>query len=102
MIDKRGVLKWSILGVLVVGVIAYNYQYFTWDIYYPRMTDEEKFSGANWQKQLTSSIFDYLPIYAPLPPVEKPMADLMIIIGSGIVIGAVSSYLAVMKYLKKL
>ena len=32
------------------------------------MTDQDKFSGQSWQKQLTISIFDYLPIYADLPP----------------------------------
>lgn len=33
------------------------------------ITDKEKFSGVSWQKQLTISIFDYLPIYAKLPPI---------------------------------
>lgn len=32
------------------------------------ISDEEKFSGISWQKQMTISIFDYLPIYAKLPP----------------------------------
>lgn len=35
------------------------------------ITDEEKFSGASWEKQLTVSIFDYLPIYAKLPPIRR-------------------------------
>lgn len=35
------------------------------------ITDEIKFSGQNWEKQLTISIFDYLPIYAKLPPPKK-------------------------------
>jgi len=33
------------------------------------ISDSEKFSGVSWQKQLTISIFDYLPIYAKLPPI---------------------------------
>jgi hypothetical protein len=33
------------------------------------INDSEKFSGISWQKQLTISIFDYLPIYAKLPPI---------------------------------
>lgn len=35
------------------------------------ITDSEKFSGILWEKQLTISIFDYLPIYATLPPWSK-------------------------------
>jgi hypothetical protein len=35
------------------------------------INDADKFSGASWEKQLTISIFDYLPIYATLPPVQK-------------------------------
>ena len=45
------------------------------NFYTPRewynITDKEKFSGESWEKQLTISIFDYLPIYATLPPVVK-------------------------------
>jgi GT2 family glycosyltransferase len=33
--------------------------------------DTDKFSGISWEKQLTISIFDYLPIYATLPPPFK-------------------------------
>lgn len=37
------------------------------------ISDAEKFSGDSWQKQLTISIFDYLPIYAKMPPgTESP------------------------------
>lgn len=32
------------------------------------ISDTEKFSGQSWEKQLTISIFDYLPIYAKFPP----------------------------------
>lgn len=35
------------------------------------ITDQDKFSGQSWEKQLTASIFDYLPIYAKLPPNRK-------------------------------
>ena len=35
------------------------------------ITDQDKFSGTSWQKQLTISIFDYLPIYAKLPPTSE-------------------------------
>ena len=35
------------------------------------ISDQEKFSGESWEKQLTISIFDYLPIYSKLPPNKK-------------------------------
>jgi hypothetical protein len=35
------------------------------------ITDADKFSGQSWEKQLTISIFDYLPIYAKLPPPSR-------------------------------
>ena len=35
------------------------------------ITDSDKFSGVSWQKQMTISIFDYLPIYATLPPINE-------------------------------
>lgn len=59
------------IGLLVMGLaVILNVSYFT-----PKdwinISDAEKFSGNSWQKQLTISIFDYLPIYAKLPPVTK-------------------------------
>jgi hypothetical protein len=35
------------------------------------INDSDKFSGISWQKQMTISIFDYLPIYATLPPIKE-------------------------------
>ncbi len=35
------------------------------------INDTQKFSGQSWEKQLTISIFDYLPIFAKLPPNKK-------------------------------
>lgn len=35
------------------------------------ISDKDKFSGELWEKQLTISIFDYLPIYSEFPPVTK-------------------------------
>lgn len=35
------------------------------------ISDKDKFSGPFWEKELTISIFDYLPIYAKLPPNRK-------------------------------
>jgi uncharacterized membrane protein len=60
-----------ILGIILVVIsFALTVTYFTpksWLI----ISDADKFSGISWEKQLTISIFDYLPIYATLPPIQK-------------------------------
>lgn len=64
-IKKKRALFFS----LVFGVLLFfmNVSYFR-----PRewfdITIYEKFSGLSWDKQLTISIFDYLPIFAKFPP----------------------------------
>lgn len=60
-----------VLGVVVVLlVVGVNLRFFV-----PKnwlaITDDDKFSGISWQKQMTISIFDYLPIYATLPPINE-------------------------------
>jgi uncharacterized membrane protein len=58
------------IGLLVVGAaMIINIAYFVPKSWI-NITDAEKFSGQSWQKQLTISIFDYLPIYAKLPPID--------------------------------
>lgn len=47
------------------------------------ISDHEKFSGASWTRQLTSSIFDYLPIYAKFPPIQKAPGTPEILDGKG-------------------
>lgn len=60
-----------VLGIILV-VISFA---LTISFYVPKdwlkITDVDKFSGISWEKQLTISIFDYLPIYATLPPIQK-------------------------------
>ena len=70
-----GKFKYIVGGLLIVSSIILNIGFFVpKDWLY--ITDKEKFSGVSWQKQMTISIFDYLPIYATLPPIneasEKP------------------------------
>ncbi len=48
-------------------LIFFNLSYFRPREWY-NITIWEKFSGLNWDKQLTISIFDYLPIFAKFPP----------------------------------
>ncbi len=60
-----------VLGaVMVAGVIFFNAFYFNPRVWY-QISDKEKFSGELWEKQLTISIFDYLPIFAKAPPGQK-------------------------------
>lgn len=58
----------GIILILISFVLTINY-------FVPKewlnITDADKFSGQSWEKQLTISIFDYLPIYATLPPWQK-------------------------------
>lgn len=72
LLGKLSGLKASLaLGlVLILSVFALYLNFFQPKDWFS-MTDQEKFSGALWEKQLTISIFDYLPIYATLPPNHK-------------------------------
>lgn len=58
------------LLIFILLVISFNASFFR-----PRewlqINDQDKFSGELWEKQLTISIFDYLPIYAKYPPSKK-------------------------------
>ncbi len=83
LLIKHHYIKIILFIFLVAEVIVYNQQFFDWGNYYPQMTDQQKFSGKNWQAQITSSIFDYLPVAAPLPPIAPPDANLDIIQGQG-------------------
>ena len=60
-----------LLGVLVIGIIfVLNLNFFKPKEWF-NISDNEKLSGELWEKELTSSIFDYLPIYAKMPPSQK-------------------------------
>lgn len=64
--------KYAVLfGTLLVFLsIIINIGFFKPREWY-QITDGDKFSGESWEKQLTISIFDYLPIYALLPPIQE-------------------------------
>jgi hypothetical protein len=70
VLAKKNVSRILFTGAILFLVIITYGKYFkpsrVLDI-----TDADKFSGEAWQKQLTISIFDYLPIYAKHPPTEK-------------------------------
>jgi len=60
-----------ILGVSTVIGCLILYKGFYEPREWYQITDKDKFSGQLWEKQLTISIFDYLPVYSILPPVTK-------------------------------
>lgn len=73
----------TIAGVVVIFLILFNIQFFTWREFWPWFNDQHKFSGKLWQLQQTSGIFDYLPKQLPLPPKDPPRGDWEIIAGEG-------------------
>lgn len=79
--------KWQIIygSVLVIAVLILHVTFFQPRTWY-NITDQDKFSGTLWEKELTISIFDYLPIYATLPPIKRAPDDPEILNGSGQVI----------------
>jgi hypothetical protein len=72
-----------IFSLLAVFILILNANYFRPRAWFPDMTDVKKFSGDSWRWQVTGSIFDYLPIYAPLPPPDPAGGDIGITSGSG-------------------
>ncbi len=60
-----------VFGVLLIVNLFVVYLSFFKPHTWLNISDKEKFSGQSWEKQLTISIFDYLPIYAKFPPTSK-------------------------------
>jgi len=62
--------KYVLGSLAIAAAIILNVGFFT-----PKdwlnISDKDKFSGVSWEKQMTISIFDYLPIYAKLPPISE-------------------------------
>src|SRR4030042_3211047 len=70
LVYLAGKYKYVLGIVLVLVSFALTINYFVPKAWL-NITDTDKFSGISWEKQLTISIFDYLPIYAKLPPYSK-------------------------------
>lgn len=60
-----------LLGLLMIGSSIVLHASFFEPKSWLTIDDNYKFKGESWEKQLTISIFDYLPIYATLPPNKK-------------------------------
>jgi hypothetical protein len=83
-VKRKKLALYSLAGITILVILLYS------SIFRPdrwiEITDSEKFSGELWQKQQTISIFDYLPIYAELPPAERASDEPQISEGDGKVI----------------
>lgn len=56
-----------IIGTTITFLVLLNLSFFTPSKWF-NITIEEKYSGITWDKQMTTSIYDYLPIFASHPP----------------------------------
>lgn len=65
---------------LVILVVTLNFSYFRPEKFI-QTNDAKLLSGADWDKQIKRSIFDYLPIYAKEPPAELATARYQILTG---------------------
>lgn len=69
--------------ILVISTLLLYQSYFKWRDHFPYMTDGYRYTENIWRLQITSGIFDYLPIWSPFPPANPPKADAEIIDGEG-------------------
>jgi len=76
-------LNSKIVILLCVAIVGLNVRYFQPREWYKNMSDAEKFSGKSWQLLITSGIFDYLPIFAPMPPADPAKDRINITAGTG-------------------
>jgi uncharacterized membrane protein len=80
--SKKKVLISMILIFLVIFLNAGFFRPARWF----DLSDQEKFSGELWEKQLTISIFDYLPVSAAMPPDKKAPEEPIFLEGRGEII----------------
>lgn len=57
----------GIVGIVFMSLILLNLSFFAPSKWFD-ISPMEKFSGPSWDKQMTISIYDYLPIFATHPP----------------------------------
>jgi hypothetical protein len=83
LFTKKGGCKYV---VAIASILLIFYSTFFQPRAWLDITDEDKFSGELWEKQLTVSIFDYLPIYAEHPPTQEAPKIPTIVRGEGEII----------------
>ncbi len=82
LVPRKYTAVW--LAVLLTVLLGLNANYFRPHDWWPWVNDKHKFSGESWQLQTTAGIFDYLPIWAPLPPAKGRQNKLEFVTGSGV------------------
>ena len=65
-------------------LLLLNANYFRPREWLTNINDTNKFTGHDWLWQVTGSIFDYLPIWAPRPPATGQEEYLKFVSGSGV------------------
>lgn len=78
--------KWLplVLASSLALLLLLNANYFHPREWLPNVSDGNKFVGHDWQWEITGSIFDYLPIWAPRPPADPQPQALKFLTGRGV------------------
>jgi len=84
LLNKKSAKIYSVI-VLYLVLIFFNVSFFK-PSEWIEIDDSGKFSGDIWEKQLTISIFDYLPIWAKAPPSQKAPDKPYFVKGEGAVL----------------
>lgn len=79
-IIQKKLLKWMIIGALVVATI-FLYRGFFEPKDWLNITDLEKLTGEAWTKSITASLYDYLPISAQKGPDYEAASEPVVKIG---------------------
>src|SRR3972149_4955511 len=79
-------LTLPLVGLLAVAVIVTNYSFFTPDIW-RGISDNEQFSGSQWDEQRSSAIYDYWPVASSDVPKDFAPSQPWFIYGDGSITG---------------
>lgn len=82
-ISKFKYSKWLLIVIILLSLVTVG-RFFTPEQWIP-VTDSQLLSGVDFERQLTTSIFDYLPIYAVLPPNRKAAEGPEILAGRAVI-----------------
>lgn len=85
MFFKNRKINFLLCCLLLVACCLSYKDYFQPERYYD-VTDEDRLTGEQWELALTNAIFDYLPIYAGMPPAEEAPELPQLVSGEGEVI----------------
>jgi len=75
---------WLVFVPVVLLVFVFNFSYFRPEKFL-NVRQEDYLSGQTWDAQIKRSIFDYLPIFATMPPAELSTYDYEVISGEATV-----------------